>query len=72
MDRAIEATFTIQGMSCSGCVASVTRVLKAVPGVEPLRVDIGTARVRLDPSLVSPEAVGAALARAGYDAVPAR
>jgi copper chaperone CopZ len=69
MDRAVETTFTIQGMSCSGCVASVTRVLNAIPGVEPLQVDIGSARVRIDPAIASPAAVGAALTKAGYEAV---
>ena len=29
----------IDGMTCGGCVASVTRVLKAIPGVEQADVD---------------------------------
>ena len=35
-------TLNVDGMTCSGCVASVTRVLKAVPGVG----DVGGARSR--------------------------
>ena len=31
----MEKTFTISGMSCGGCVNSLTRVLKSVPGIEP-------------------------------------
>ena len=27
-------TMNVEGMTCGGCVASVTRVLKAVPGVD--------------------------------------
>ena len=30
-------TMNVKGMSCGGCVASVTRVLKAVPGVSRRR-----------------------------------
>jgi copper chaperone len=69
MAHAIETRFAVGGMSCGGCVASVTRVLGAVPGVEPLEVEIGQARVRIDTDRASVEAVRAALARAGYEAV---
>jgi copper chaperone len=70
MEHAVETTFAIQGMSCSGCVRSVTRVLAGIPGVEPLQVDIGSARVRIDPALADAASVGAALTKAGYAAVP--
>ena len=32
-------TMNVKGMSCGGCVASVTRVLKAVPGRQRRRGD---------------------------------
>jgi copper chaperone len=65
----MEATFTISGMSCGGCVNSVTRVLRSVPGVEPLHVEVGQARVRIDPALASAEAARKAIERAGYRVV---
>ena len=39
-------TMNVQGMTCGGCVASVTRVLKAVPGVTDVAVTLqpGAAR----------------------------
>ena len=33
-------TMNVNGMTCGGCVASVTRVLKAVPGVESVDVTL--------------------------------
>ena len=30
-------------MSCGGCVNSLTRVLKTVPGIEPLKIEVGKA-----------------------------
>ena len=43
-------TINVQGMTCGGCVASVTRVLKAVPGVDQVDVTLvpGKATVRYD------------------------
>ena len=45
-----ETTFTIQGMSCGGCVNSIKHVLSAVPGIEPIHVEVGSAKVRIDPA----------------------
>jgi copper chaperone len=33
-------TMNVKGMSCGGCVASVTRVLKSVPGVTDVAVTL--------------------------------
>jgi copper chaperone len=60
-----ETVFTISGMSCGGCVNSLTRVLKSVQGIEPLHIEVGKARVRLDDG-VTTEAVKDAVARAGF------
>jgi copper chaperone CopZ len=38
----------IDGMSCDGCVASVTRVLSRLPGVRVLKVAVGSAQVAVD------------------------
>lgn len=63
-----EKTFIIDGMSCGGCVNSLTRVLKSTPGIEPLKVEIGKATLRLDDA-VTTDAVRAAVDRAGFDLV---
>jgi copper chaperone len=61
--------FKVQGMSCNGCVASVTRVLKAVPGVERATValDRGSAEVEFDPARTSIAALKHAVEEAGYE-----
>ena len=65
----VDRTFIISGMSCGGCVNSLTRVLKSVPGIEPLKIDVGKASLRLDPDLVGDAAVKAAVERAGFEVV---
>jgi len=61
-----EKTFTISGMSCGGCVNSLTRVLKTVPGIEPLQIEVGKAHLRLDADQVTSQTVRDAVARAGF------
>ena len=61
----IDKTFTISGMSCGGCVNSLTRVLKSVPGIEPIKIEVGKAQLRLADTVTS-EAVKDAVARAGF------
>ncbi|HSQ80973.1 MAG TPA: heavy-metal-associated domain-containing protein [Casimicrobiaceae bacterium] len=59
----------VQGMTCQGCVASVTRVLKSVPGVAGAAVTLqpGAATVTFDPARTNVAALGAAIRDAGYD-----
>ena len=59
-------TYTISGMSCGGCVNSLTRVLKSVPGIEPLKIEVGKAELRVDESRVSSQVVRDAVERAGF------
>lgn len=68
MPNILEASFTLEGMSCSGCVASVKRVLDRMPNVETVDVQIGRATVRFDPDRASGDAIRDALTRAGYTA----
>ena len=70
---ATTTTLTITGMSCSHCVAAVTRHLNALDGVTVRDVQIGRAVIDADPSRVTPEALAAAVDAAGFtlDPVPA-
>ncbi len=63
-------TLTIKGMTCMGCVGSVTRVLKAAPGVREAQVTLepGQAKVEYDAALTSPAQLKAAVEDAGYEA----
>ena len=65
----MEATkIKVSGMTCQGCVRSVTRVLKAVPGVEGVEVSLerGEADVRYDPVRTAVPALRKAVEDAGY------
>jgi copper chaperone CopZ len=63
------ARITIEGMTCEGCVASVTRVLKALPGVQSVEVSLrpGSASVSYDPARTGVPALRKAIEDAGYD-----
>jgi copper chaperone len=56
-------------MSCGGCVASVTRVLRALPGVSDATVSLqgGTAQVTFDELRTDQTALRAAIEDAGYE-----
>ena len=61
----------VEGMTCNGCVASVSRVLKGVPGVTQADVTLapGRAKVTYDPARTDRNAIRAAIEGAGYDVV---
>ena len=52
-------------MSCGGCVNSLTRVLKTVPGIEPLKIEVGKAALRIDTDKVDRRTVRAAVEAPG-------
>jgi copper chaperone len=64
-----KVTLKVEGMTCGGCVASVTRVLKAVPGVNDVAVTLtpGVAEVGYDPAQTGVPALRAAVEDAGFD-----
>ena len=63
-------TIKVSGMTCQGCVRSVPRVLKALPGVEAVAVSLerGEAEVRYNPSRADLPALRQAVEDAGYGA----
>ncbi|NUZ08497.1 heavy metal translocating P-type ATPase [Piscinibacter koreensis] len=63
----------ITGMTCASCVRRVETTLKAVPGVRGATVNLATeqASVQAD-AAVRPEALAAALRKAGYDVATQR
>jgi len=64
------AAIKVSGMTCQGCVGSVTRVLQAIPGVENVEVSLeaGEARLRYDPARTEVPALCRAVEDAGYQA----
>ena len=63
-------TIKVTGMTCMGCVNSVTRVLTALPGVSKAEVskEAASASVTYDPARVQPEQLKKAIREAGYEA----
>jgi copper chaperone CopZ len=64
----MKTTLSIAGMSCSHCVAAVTRALKDVPGVDVEQVTIGSATLVHDPARTPTDRLVDAVQDAGYDA----
>ena len=60
----------VSGMSCGGCVKSVTNVLTALPGVGKAEVTLqpGEAKVEFDPAQVTRDAMAKAIDDAGFEA----
>lgn len=58
----------VTGMTCGGCVNSLTQALKAVAGVSNVQVTLSTGEtaVQYDGLLTSPEALQLAVRNAGY------
>ena len=61
--------YTVQGMTCSHCVASVTEEVSDVAGVVDVDVELESGRLVVRGADVSDEAVRAAVAEAGYEVV---
>jgi copper chaperone len=65
-----EATYTVKGMTCSHCVASVTEEVSEITGVQNVDVDLPTGRVTITSEAPVPEEeVAAAVTEAGYELV---
>jgi len=63
-----EIVLSVTGMTCGGCVNSVTRVLTALPGVQSADVTLtpGQARVTYDAAKVDRAAMVQAVVDAGF------
>ena len=63
-----EIVLSVTGMTCGGCVASVQKVLSALPGVQSVEVTLtpGQARMVVDPARVDRAALVQAIVDAGF------
>lgn len=62
------AIYTVPGMTCGHCEASVKRELGAVPGVRAVDVDLKTKLVTVSGASLDDAALRAAIGEAGYEA----
>jgi copper chaperone len=61
------STYTVTGMTCGHCVASVSEEIAEIPGVEDVDVVLETGQVTVTSSApLAPGAVADAVAEAGY------
>ncbi|MFC5462759.1 heavy metal translocating P-type ATPase [Massilia niabensis] len=58
---------SVEGMTCASCVGRVERALQAVPGVAEATVNLATERATVR-GVAAPDALLAAIAKAGYEA----
>lgn len=56
----------VEGMTCGGCVRSVTKSVQSVDGRAKVDVDLPSKKVRVE-TQASLDAVKAAISDAGYD-----
>lgn len=66
-----DISLQIQGMHCGACVRRVTSALEKVGGVKINSVEVGSARVAIDPQQVRPEQLIEAVNRIGFQATVA-
>lgn len=60
------ATYTVKGMTCGHCVASVTEEVQQIPGVSEVNVDLASGAVTVtSDSPLDPTTVKAAVEEAG-------
>ncbi|SMB99887.1 Cu+-exporting ATPase [Thermanaeromonas toyohensis ToBE] len=65
-----EVLLNVRGMSCAACVAKVERVVKSLPGVTEVVVNLPaeSARVRFYPGAISKAEIKKAISELGYEA----
>lgn len=70
MNTTLKQEFTVNGMSCGGCVNSVTRAVSRLPGVRAVDVSLEqkVARVEYDATATDSTAIVAAIEAAGFEA----
>jgi len=68
------ARLKINGMTCTACAAASERAVRKLPGIEEASVNFSTEKlsVRFEEGSVTVEAIKAAVAKAGYEAVDDR
>ena len=69
--EAIMVQFKVDNMSCGGCAATITRVVRALDASAVVDIDRTARLVRIEPRSADAAALEAAIRQAGFRAVPA-
>lgn len=59
----------VKGMTCEGCVAAVTRIIKKKDPAADVAIDLASGKVDIESS-TDPALITAAIGKAGYEALP--
>lgn len=64
-----ETTLNVAGMTCQGCVSSVSNALRRIPGVTKVRVSLeqASATVEFDAARTQRDALKSAVEGAGFE-----
>jgi copper ion binding protein len=60
-------TYSVQGMTCDHCVASVNEEVSELTGVDRVEVDLASGRLEVTGEAFSDDEVRAAVQEAGYE-----
>ena len=67
MSQSRQMTLLVKGMTCQGCVNSVTRIVKRADPAAQVAIDLGTGRLEAT-SVAIPQVLAEAITAAGYAA----
>jgi copper chaperone len=70
MEKTMEqVTLKVSGMTCGGCVKSITNALQTRDGIKETKADLdnATVSVSFDPAKIQESAIRAAIEDAGFD-----
>lgn len=67
MTEAMTRTFTVQGMTCDHCAASVNEEVSEVAGVGEVVVDLASGRLEVTGESFTDDEIRAAVEEAGYE-----
>jgi copper ion binding protein len=56
----------IDGMTCQHCVMRVKQAIESLPGIQDVKVEIGTASISFDASVIQQKEIEEAIVTAGY------
>ena len=69
MSQATDIVLNVKGMTCQGCVNSVTRIIKKSDPSADVKIDLPSGRVEAHTSL-NAATLAAAITGGGYEAQP--
>lgn len=70
MSQHLDRTYSVAGMTCDHCAASVREEVAELAGVDAVDADLSSGRLSVAGTGIDDQAVRAAVAAAGYEVIP--